>query len=173
MELEDYFEIGYIIKPHGLKGALNIHLDVDDPEQYKQMESVVVNQNNNLIPFFVSSIQINGSKSILTLEDIDTIEQAIQLKSATLLLPVEMLPKLKDGKFYYHDVIGFTIRDENLGELGVIENIFTGSNQDLISMRYKQKEVLIPISDELVKKADHEQKLVFVSLPDGLLEIYM
>lgn len=173
MELEDYFEIGYIIKPHGLKGALNIYLDVDDPQQYKKMESVVVNQNNNLIPFFISSIQISGKKGIMKLDDIDTIDQALELKSASLLLPIELLPELKDGQFYYHEVIGYSIHDDRIGELGIIENIFSGSNQDLIAMRYKEKEVLIPINDELVKKADHNLKVVFISLPDGLLEIYL
>ena len=173
MKLDDYFEIGFIHKPHGLKGAVSIQLDVDDPSKYINMESVVVLVDNGLVPFFISSLQISGKKGIMTLEDVTSIEQAIELKSCPIFLPIELLPPLKDGQFYYHDILGFTIIDEQKGKLGVIENIFTEGNQDLISMKFKGKEVLIPITDDIVIKALHEQKEVLVRLPEGLLEIYL
>ena len=173
MQLEDYFEIGYIIKPHGLKGAINIQFDVDDPGQYTGMESVVVKIDDNLIPFFISSLQINGNKGILSLEDVHTIEQANELKSGTLLLPLELLPKLDNNQFYYHDVIGYFLVDQVHGKLGEIENIFAGGNQDLISMRYHEKEVLIPVNNTIVGEANHDKREVYVHLPEGLLDIYL
>lgn len=173
MQLDDYFEIGYILKPHGLNGALNIRMDADDPMKYKGMESVVVKIGNNLVPFFISSLQINGKKGILHLEDINSIEAADELNSCPLLLPIEQLPKLSGNQFYYHDVIGYKVIDHVKDDLGVIEHIFTEGNQDLISMKYKGKEVLIPVIDEIVSHADHTKKEVHVMLPEGLLEIYL
>jgi len=173
MQLDSYFEIGYIIKPHGLKGAINIQLDVDDPGKYKGMESVVVKIDNNLIPFFISSLQINGNKGILFLQDIKTVDQANELKSCPLLLPLELLPQLEENQFYYHDVIGYTLVDNIKGNLGVIENIYTGGNQDLIVMKYQEKEVLITVNSEIVGQANHDKKEVHVRLPEGLLEIYL
>jgi len=173
MSPDDCFEIGYILKPHGLKGALNILLDVDDPKKYSEMESVIIKIGDNLVPFFVSNLKLNGNKGILQLQDIDTIEQADNLKSCTLLLPVEMLPVLEQGQFYYHDIIGYKIVDQSLGTLGNIENIFTQGMQDLISMKYKGKDILIPVNDEIVGSANHDQRILYVNLPEGLLEIYM
>ena len=173
MQLEDYYEIGFIVKPHGLKGAISIKLDVDVPEEYRKMESVIVRMGENLVPFFISSLQLNGAKGIMQLEDINSLEDATELKSCPLLLPIEVLPELPDGKFYYHDVLGYQVTDEHLGPLGEIENILTGGNQDLISMRYQSKEVLIPVAEDIVMRANHDEKQVIVKLPDGLLDIYM
>jgi 16S rRNA processing protein RimM len=173
MQLDDYFEIGYIFKPHGLKGAVSIVLDADEPARYKEMESVIVKIGDSLVPFFISSLQISGNKGIMQLEEINYLEAAEELKSCKLMLPIELLPKLEEGRFYYHDVIGYRVTDEEIGPLGIIENIFSGGNQDLISMKYKSKEVLIPIADDIVLKAIHGQKEVIVRLPDGLLEIYL
>jgi 16S rRNA processing protein RimM len=173
MQLDDYFEIGYILKPHGLKGAINILLDVDDPSKYAKMESVVVKIGEQLVPFLVSSLQIYGNKATMQFEEINSVEEAQKLKSCTLMLPLEQLPKLENGKFYYHDVIGYQITDKELGQLGPIENIITGGNQDLITMIYKNKEILIPVSKEIVLSANHEKKEVVVHLPDGLLNIYL
>ena len=173
MLLDDYFEIGYILKPHGLKGAVNIQLDVDDPEKYKKMESVILKIGDDLVPFLITSLKLNGNKGILQLQDINTKEQAESIKSSTLFLPLDLLPKLQKGQFYYHEVIGYEIVDENSGKLGIIEDVITGGLQDLISMKYKGKEVLIPVNDEIVGHADFNKRLVFVRLPDGLLEIYL
>ncbi len=173
MELDECFEIGFILKPHGLKGALSIQLDVDDPEKYTKMESVIVKINNNLIPFFITSLKIQGQKGILTLEDVNSLEEAERLKSCSLLLPLNLLPKLKKNQFYYHEVIGYRIFDQSKGALGTIEYVFTAGNQDLISMKHQGKEVLIPVNNEIVLNADHEKKEVRVHLPDGLLEIYL
>lgn len=173
MQLDECFEIGFIRKPHGLKGALSIQLDVDDPEKYSNMESVIVKVGDNLIPFFISSFQIHENKGILELEDINTVEEALQLKSCSLLLPIDLLPKLEEGQFYYHDIIGYSIVDKSAGKLGHVQNVYTGGNQDLIVMKYKEKEVLIPVSNEIVGEADHEKRELVVLLPDGLLDIYL
>jgi len=173
MVLDDCFEIGYILKPHGLKGALSIQLDVDDPSKYTKMESVIVGIGNNLIPFFISSLQIQGQKGIMSLEDVNSLDEAEKLKSCPLLLPLDLLPKLKKNQFYYHEVIGYQIIDTMKGQLGIIEFVFTAGNQDLISMKYQGKEVLIPINNKIVVHADHDKREVRVNLPDGLLDIYL
>jgi len=129
MQLDNYFEIGYVLKPHGLKGGLSIILDVDDPANYTEMESVIVNSDNQLIPFFVSSIQLNGSRGILHLEDIHSLEEAEKLRSSKLFLPIEVLPELENGKFYYHEVIGYHVVDEQTGRLGIIENVWVRNVQ--------------------------------------------
>ncbi len=173
MTPDECFELGYIVRPHGLKGALHIHLDVDDPTKYIKMESVFVLIAGNLVPFFVKSLQINGVKGILELKDVNSSEDAQALKSCPLYMPLTLLPKLKKGQFYYHQVIGYTVVDNIKGPLGQIEYIFSSGAQDIINMKYLEKDVLVPVSNEIVFHADHEKKEVYVQLPDGLLEIYL
>ncbi len=173
MTPDDYFELGYIIKPHGLKGAMHIELDVDDPWKYEKMESVFVRKGDNLIPFFIKSLQITGARGIIELDDIKSIEDAQALKSCSLFLPANLLPPLNEDQFYYHEVIGYTVVDIQSGALGIIEEIYSAGIQDLISMKYKDKEVLLPVSDEIVLRADHDKKEVYVNLPQGLLDVYL
>jgi len=165
--------LGYILKPHGLKGAMHIELDVDDPSKYERMESVFVHKDGNLIPFFIKALQITGNRGIVALEDVKSIDDAQALKSCQLFLPASLLPKLDDDQFYYHEVIGYTVVDTENGALGIIEEIYSAGTQDLISMKYKEKEVLLPVSDEIVLRADHAKKVVYVKLPEGLLDVYL
>jgi 16S rRNA processing protein RimM len=110
---------------------------------------------------------------LLKLRGIDRIEEAEPLRGSQLYLPLAELPALEDDQFYFHDVIGFTVVDENLGELGTVENFYELPQQDMLAMRYQGQEVLIPVVDELVSHADHEKKQVHVNLPEGLLDVYL
>ncbi|MDH5475822.1 MAG: ribosome maturation factor RimM [Cyclobacteriaceae bacterium] len=172
MTIDACFRLGHIIKKHGLKGEASIHLDVDFPEAYKKMESVFVEINKQLVPFFVQKIQINSNKGILKFEDINSIEELEDILGNDLYLPVDDLPELEKGQFYYHDVIGYVLVDKIEGEVGEITQVYEFPNQDLFGVNFDGKEMLVPINDEIVKDANHEKKVVNVVLPEGLLDVY-
>lgn len=173
MEKSDCYFLGTVTKLHGYSGELNIFLDVDYPEKYKKIKSVLIEVNKDLVPFFVQSISFKNNMAIVKLEDVDTPEQASALVNHDLYLPLSSLPPLTGKRFYFHEVIGFQVVDENEGELGVIARILDLPRQAVIEMIYKEKEVLIPISEETVVNVDRTAKQFFVKLPEGLLEIYL
>lgn len=173
MTIDECYQLGYVMKTHGTKGEITIFLDVDDPAEYKAIESVLVEINQQLVPFIVQRIGVQQDKAIVKFEDIDTIEKAEQLKGCALYLPLKSLPDLEDDQFYFHEIIDYTVVDKQLGVLGKVSNVYNLPHQDLIAMIYQQKEVLIPISDEIVVGVDREKHEVAVDLPEGLLDVYL
>jgi 16S rRNA processing protein RimM len=172
MNIDECFELGYIIKPHGLNGSVNVLLDTDFPEDYKSLESVFVNIRQKLIPFFINTIQINGNKAIVNFEDINTIEQSEELKGCSLHLPESMLPVLEGQNFYYHEVIGFEMIDDKDGNIGKISGYVDNSSQVILTVDHNNNEVLIPVADHIIAEIDRVKKIMYVTLPDGLLDIY-
>jgi 16S rRNA processing protein RimM len=173
MNIENCFQLGYISKTHGVQGEVTFVLDVDNPEEYDNLESVFLEINNKLVPFFVTHFQLQREKAIVKLEDVNNFENADKLVGCALYLPLTQLPELEEDQFYYHDIISYQIIDENKGALGTIANVYELPHQDLIAMTYQNKEVLIPITDEFITKVDHQKKELHVDLPEGLLEIYL
>ncbi|WP_044209013.1 ribosome maturation factor RimM [Flammeovirga sp. OC4] len=173
MHKDECFEFGKITKTHGLNGEVLFFLDVDDPSKYEGLDVVFLERRGSLVPFFLEYLSLHNNRYIAKFEDIDSIEAAAELKDAQLYLPLSALPKLEDGQFYYHDIEGFTVVDNNLGSLGTVHKVYTNSAQDILEMKYKGKEVLIPINDEIIIKADLEKKELYTDIPDGLLDIYM
>ena len=173
MAKTEYFELGTLSKPHGLKGAFHVFLDVDDPYEYEDLESVFVQIANELVPFFIQDLQIRDNLNLMHLEGIETLDAAKELVGKKLFLPVSFLPKLKDDQFYYHEIIDYQIEDANLGSLGVVKEVYSTGAQDVLIMIYKNREVLIPLTDEIIPKVDKKAKVVHSILPDGLLEVYL
>jgi 16S rRNA processing protein RimM len=183
MTIDECYQLGYVIKAHGYKGEIMILLDVDNPEDYEELESVFVEINQQLVPFFVEHIQVLAEKrgvaqAIVKFEDVDTGEKATELKSCSLYLPLDNLPELEDNpegrtQFYFHEIINFTVVDKQLGTLGIVSNVYNFDYQDVIAMTYKEKEVLIPMNDEILLGIDRQARQLDVNLPDGLLEVYL
>ena len=174
---DETYQLGYVLKTHGLRGHVAAHFDVDDPKVYQKLKTVYLampGAPGKLVSYEVEKLQPQaGSRVLLKLHGIDRIEDAEPLRGAQLHLPLTALPDLADDQFYFHDVIGFTVVDAQLGELGTVENFYELPQQDMLAMRYQGQEVLIPVVDALVSHADLATKQVFVNLPDGLLDVYL
>jgi len=173
MGIDECYQLGYVIKNHGLNGEVNVFLDVDFPEEYKELESVFVEIDNKLVPFFVNQIVIKGKKAKINFEDVDSLDAAHELKGKSLFLPLKSLPVLDATQFYYHQVIEYNIIDKEFGGFGSIADIVTSAHQDLLVIEFNGKEVLVPINDEIIDRVDHKNNELYVNLPEGLLDIYL
>ena len=173
MKKEDCFYLGEIVKKYSYKGELLVKLDTDEPELYENIDAVFMDLRGNLVPFFIESSQLHKSDLLrLKFEDVDTEADADALIKSKLYLPLDLLPKLEGDKFYYHEVIGFTIKDKNFGEVGVIKAINDSTAQALFEIDRNGIEILIPMNDEFIIKVDKPNKTIEVETPEGLIELY-
>jgi 16S rRNA processing protein RimM len=173
MKIEDCFEFGYVAKLHGYKGEVVLVLDVDDPSAYKSLDSIFIQLKGKLVPYFVEALRLQGDKATVKLEDVDSQEAAQALVGSALFLPLNKLPQLAEDQFYYHDIIGYRLVDASLGPLGEVTDVYELPQQAVLAMNYQGKEVLVPISGEIVTRANHASKELEVNLPEGLLDIYL
>lgn len=174
MRKEECFYLGKIAKKFSFKGEVLIYLDTDEPELYEEMESVFVEFNKNLIPFFIENCSLHkGDFLRVQFEDVNNEEEADKLIGCEIYLPLSMLPKLEGNKFYFHEVIGFEIEDINVGVFGIIESINDSTAQPLFEVLNGSVKLLIPMIDQFLVKIDRENKKVVMDLPDGLIDMYL
>lgn len=151
-------------------------LDEYDTEEYLGAPVLYLGgKEGPLQPLIVEAFHpMSESQALLSIEGTDDRVSAEALVGSKLFFPKEDLPPLAAGHFYFFQVIGFTVVDDNQGPLGVIEDFAGGEGtQHIMIMRYQGHEVLIPVVEEVVGLADFEAKVVRTTLPDGLVEMYM
>jgi len=174
MQKKDCFYLGRVVRKHSFKGEIVIKLDTDEPELYANIDAVFIDVGNNLIPFFIEkSLLQKGNQLRVKFEDFNTEEDAETIQKSDVYLPLDLLPKLTGNKFYFHEVIGFTIEDIHFGKVGTIVGINDKTAQPLFEIINGTKEILIPMIDDFIKKVDREQKNILVETPEGLIEMYL
>lgn len=174
MRKEDCFYLGKIVTKYSFKGEVVIKLDTDEPELYTEMESVYVEFGANLVPFFIDKSSLHkGNQLRVQFEDVYSDEEADSILKCGVYLPLDLLPKLTGDKFYFHEVIGFTVVDSSFGEVGTLVHINDKAAQPLFEIDSDGKEVFIPMIDDFIKKVDRENKTIHVTAPEGLIELYL
>lgn len=174
MKKEDCFYLGKIVRKYSFKGELLIKLDTDQPELYEHMDAMFINVRNTLIPFFIESSQLHKSDLLrVQFEDVNDEADADSLIKSEVYLPLEFLPKLEGNKFYFHEIIGFTMEDKNYGKVGKIVAVNDSTAQSLFEVDNNGKEILIPMNDEFIIKVDRKTKTILVQTPEGLIDLYL
>ncbi len=90
-----------------------------------------------------------------------------------MYLPLSSLPKLTGNRFYFHEVIGFKVIDDRLGEIGTCKEFMELTNNPLMQVDHDGTEILIPASQQFVTKVDRENKTLYVTTPEGLVDLYL
>ena len=172
MTKEECYQLGKITKPFGVKGQVVMFLDVDSPEDYAELDSAFVEEKGNLVPYFFQIDNISGNKAVATFEEL-TAEEALALVGHDLYLPLDLLPKLTGNKFYFHEVVGFRVVDDDHGDIGVIKAVIDYPAQPLFQIMKEDKEILIPVIDPVIKTVDRGIKTIFITAPTGLIDLYL
>ncbi|NQT78704.1 MAG: 16S rRNA processing protein RimM [Bacteroidetes bacterium] len=173
LEKDQYFCLGRIIKTSGYRGKLVFLLETDDPTAYDHLEMVFIDIENSLVPWFIQAFDLVNDQAIVKLEDIDTLETARDFVKRDIYLPIDKLKSPEGNKFYFHEVIGYKALDINYGEIGKVAEILDRPEQKIIRILFNEKEILVPLTDEMISKVDMKKKILYLKTPPGLIELYL
>lgn len=172
MNIEESFYIGYISKTRGLKGELQFFFEFKD---YKELglDVIFVEINKKLVPYFVDQIKLqNNSTAYVNLEDVDHIDKAQVLIRKKVYLPNNKKPVRDPDDFRYSDLVGFEVVDAVDGNLGVVTAVQELPQQFIATVDMEGKELMFPLTDQLIANINTENNILDVRLPEGLVELY-
>ncbi|CEJ71062.1 ribosome maturation factor RimM [Chryseobacterium oranimense] len=173
MRKEDCYLLGKITRRHGLAGNVILKLDTDQPELYNKLESIFVEINGLLVPFFIAKSSWSKNDALNIAFKNSTEALVDQSLGKDVYLPLASLPKLSGKQFYYHEIIGFDILDENNKECGVIRSVNDQTAQNYFVTNLDGKEVVIPIIKDWILEVNREERFIKMQLPEGLIDVFL
>lgn len=167
---DNVYKIGRIGKPHGIKGELTMMVE-DDVFDRVEGEYLILLIDGILVPFFIEDYRFRSEQSALVkFCDIDTQERASELTGCDVFFPRSLSDSDDTDTLTWQEAIGYQVADDNSGKtLGTISYIDTSTANTLIEL---DNGMLIPAAYEIIKDINTEQRLITMSLPEGLMEIW-
>lgn len=169
---EEVFKIGQFAKPHGIKGEISLVTncdlfdDVEDPCVICEMDGI-------LVPFFIEEYRYKTDTVMLVkLENVDDERAAREFSNREVFYLLDAVEG-DDlvGDMSWDSFIGYTVTDDKHGELGKITDVDETTINVLLQIDHNGEEILLPAAEELILSADHDNKTLLVSIPEGLLDL--
>jgi 16S rRNA processing protein RimM len=158
-------ELGLVVRPHGVKGAVRVHLHNPASTALDGLRQVIVVQGGEQrsMSFRQLGDPSGGGAVVLELDGVGDRDAAEALRGARLLVERAALPALEEGEYYYEDLLGCRVEDLEGKSLGEVREVFSAGASDVLVVRQGGEERLIPLVDEWVGEVDLEGKRIRVS----------
>lgn len=173
MDLKEFYTIGYIRRVIGVKGEMGIMLDVDSPARYKGLDALLLVKEPNRQAVELEQAIVRGEELVIRIKGTTTPEDAKKFVGSTCMLPLEALPKLGERRFYFHEVPGYKVVDAVCGEIGIAKEVLDRPQQPVLIIKRGFEEILIPVTDDIIRKVDRNEKVLHVHAPEGLIDLYL
>ncbi|MDA3952984.1 MAG: ribosome maturation factor RimM [Bacteroidales bacterium] len=172
MKKDDHYLLGSLLKTKGIKGEIIIKFNNDCSEEISKLESIFIDVDNKLVPFFIENIKLKTlSTSIVKLEGIDEEEKAIEFIGSDFYISVDQSEVLQINKVESIDITGYKVIDQNKNNIGVVLDFIDISKNPLLNVKTDNGEILIPAKDELIIEIDDDLQEIILNIPEGLLDI--
>ena len=162
---EDLVPIADILKPKGLKGELKVFLYNKNSKTLKNNVNVWIKLDSDkyksLVVDYLSS---SGKYKVIKFEEINSRNESEFFSNTTIYASRADFDSAQD--LYLVDLIGFMVKDELGLEYGKINDVINLPTNDSLIFIYKDKEIMIPISDDFIELFDFKNKVVIVKNSD-------
>ena len=114
----DILECGKVLNTHGIRGEIKVD-NYCDPGFFKKLRTVCIGGTE----YAIRSARDHGAFVLLTLEGVETIEQAMPLKNKPITVRREQV-RLEKGQYLYRDLYGFSVYDQRSGQtIGTLREV--------------------------------------------------
>lgn len=155
--------VGKIVAPHGVRGDLRIRPDIERPEIFKKLKRIFLGGKE----YKLLSSRPHKNIYILHAEGVDDRNTAETLIGKNGEVPLSELPKLPEGEYYYFQILGLTVCEEDGRVVGTVKEIIeTGANNVYVVEQPGHKELCLPVIPSCVLSMDVEHGRMTVRLPE-------
>ncbi len=171
--MKDYIHIGKLVAVFGVKGELILKHSLGKKSNLKEASAIFVEETKgSYIPYFLETAKAKDEEeTFIKLEGVNSKEAAARFTAKPVWLLDADFRKLA-GKDAPISLLGYEVITDEDENLGPIEEVIEQPHQVLLRVTLEGNEALIPLHAETLDKIDRAAQKVYVTLPDGLLDIY-
>ncbi|MFV0380498.1 MAG: ribosome maturation factor RimM [Anaerorhabdus sp.] len=167
----DKIKIGKILNTFGIKGELKIrsYSDFSD-ERFKVGFKIHLMNDNDEILLEIASKREHKGFLLIKFKNLDNINDVEKYKGYDIFIDKKDLHQLASGEFYFFELVGFSVINENKEKIGEVLDVESGTTCNYLRvLTVNNKKSLIPFCDPFIINTCKENKEITVRVIEGLL----
>ena len=129
--MKDFFELGRVLKPQGVRGEVKVELFTDDISRIHDLDFVYFEENGVKTKAVITSKRTDGVYAYLLFEGVVNRNDVENYRGRMFYIDRENAAPLPEGSYYICDLIGLDVFDEKNNKLGVLKDILQHGSADV------------------------------------------
>ena len=153
--------MGRIVAPYGIQGWLKVQPETEVLDGLLDYPDWWLGREDGLIKspwqkYQVESAKVHVNTLLVKLRGINDRDAALSVKSKRIAVPREQLPEVGADEYYWSDLIGLRVTNQQKADFGVISDVFETGANDVIVVKDDRtgQERLLPFIDDVILKVD-------------------
>ncbi|MBU0455218.1 MAG: ribosome maturation factor RimM [Gammaproteobacteria bacterium] len=160
--MPSFIVVGQFGKPHALDGWIKVHSHTDPAEAIKKYSPWYIQQDHQWQPIAIDGIQAHHSHFIVHIQDVNSPEAARVYVNKKIGVPQDQLPPLKPGEYYWSDLEGLTVFNQDHILLGTIDHLMATKSNDVMVIVGEKRHLIPFIKDQFVLSIDLKKQEMIV-----------
>ena len=161
--------LGTISKTHGVRGELIIRITDPSFEPDENWESLFLQIDGILVPFFISSLHApKADEWFICFDDYDNKDSAQNLVGSPVWIQKEFMPKVEEV-IYMDELTGYALINLSTGRQGLISEFMDIPGNPVFEVYFEGEKVLVPAQDDMIEEIDQENQKLIMRLPEGIM----
>lgn len=162
------YKIGTLTRTHGIGGELSMNF-TDDVWDRADADYVFLEVDGIQVPFFLEGWRFRSdSVALLKFQDIDSSEDANEYVGADVYFPHSLTPEPdEDDEYTWRNFTGWQVVDAQAGPIGIIDYVEDSTVNTIFCVDGK----LVPANEDFIERIDAKERIVYMTLPEGLLDL--
>lgn len=156
--------LGRITTPYGINGWLKLRPFGDDPEAWGKMKELWLSpraEEGHWTAWRLHELRVHGGNEVIVrFEDIHDRTAAESLKGLFVGVPREALPRMNKDEYYWGDLIGLTVENEDEECLGKVDSLIETGAHSVLVVKEGAYERLLPFVGAVVKEVTPDKIVV-------------
>ena len=161
--------IGEVLRPQGYGGELKIYPLTTDPKRFLNLQEISLRREKNAQRLKIISARSHNSFVYLTMEGIESYEQAEKYRGWEVRIDRSEVPPLKEG-WYYFELEGMQVYEGDT-LLGTLSHVLETGANDVYLVKGSKGEICVPALKSVVQCVDVPGRRMDVILPPGLIDV--
>lgn len=164
-------QVGWVRRPHGIRGEVRIEVESDNPERFVPGAKLILRlTSGECRRLKIASSRFDKDCLLLGFEGVADRNAVETWRDARLEIEEQALPALPQGEIYVFELVGCDCVDRQAGHLGKVSDVIEDGGGLMLLVEKDGRILPIPYAHALVPEVDVAARRIGVDLPEGLIE---
>lgn len=169
--MEEFFQVGIITSPHGVRGDVKVYPTTDDVKRFKRLKDIILDTGKERLNLEIESVKFLKQLAVLKFKGYDNANDVERFRGKSLFVSRENAVRLNRDEYFIADLMGLRVLDEEEQEIGTLREVMeTGANDVYVIDLKDGRELLLPAIKQCILAVDVETGFIKVHILEGLLD---